>query len=155
MPGYVQTLGTASASANVALWSTNGSYAQAIRKGTYFRAELPVPNTNGPVWLALTNMALLPGGAGGTDVVATATGSLYVPQTPEQFGYDGDGNLGTDGRWTYTWDAENRLTDMTSLSGAPTGSQLKLDFTYDYEGRRIQKIVSTWNGSQYSPVNRI
>ena len=38
---------------------------------------------------------------------------------------------------------------MTSLSGAPSGSQLELKFTYDYMGRRIQKIVSTNNGSSY------
>ncbi len=87
VPGYVQSLGTASPSANVALWSTNGSYAQAFRKGAYFRAELPVANANGPLWLALTNMALLPGGSSGTDVLATATGNFFVAQTPEWFQY--------------------------------------------------------------------
>jgi RHS repeat-associated protein len=40
---------------------------------------------------------------------------------------------------------------MTSLSTAPTGSKLKLDFLYDSQGRRIQKIVSTNNGSAYYP----
>ncbi len=148
VPGYVQTLGTASASANVSLWSTNSAYALASRKGTYFRAELPVNNANGPVWAQLTNLALLPGGSS-ADVLSSAAGNLFVPKTPEQFTYDPDGNLLTDGRWTYTWDAENRLIDMTSLSGAPAGSKLKLDFTYDYKGRRIQKVVSTWNGSAY------
>src|SRR6266581_4765165 len=38
---------------------------------------------------------------------------------------------------------------MVSLSTAPTGSKRKLDFTYDYFGRRTQKIVSTNNGSSY------
>jgi hypothetical protein len=60
-----------------------------------------------------------------------------------------DGNLTQDGRWTYTWDGENRLINMTSLSGAPSGSQLQLAFAYDYQGRRIQKVVSTNNGSGY------
>ncbi len=32
----------------------------------------------------------------------------------ENFGYDLDGNLTSDGRWTYTWDAENRLISMTA-----------------------------------------
>jgi RHS repeat-associated protein len=36
---------------------------------------------------------------------------------------------------------------MTSLSTAPSGSQLQLAFTYDYMGRRIQKLVSTNNGT--------
>ncbi|HXT42394.1 MAG TPA: RHS repeat-associated core domain-containing protein, partial [Candidatus Angelobacter sp.] len=30
-----------------------------------------------------------------------------------------------------------------------SGAKKKLDYTYDYQGRRIQKIVSTWNGSAY------
>jgi RHS repeat-associated protein len=38
---------------------------------------------------------------------------------------------------------------MTSLSSAPTGSQLQLAFAYDYQGRRIQKLVSTNSGSAY------
>ena len=149
VPGYVQTLGTASASANVSLWSTNSAYALASRKGTYFRAELPVNNANGPVWAQLTNVALVPGGSS-ADVLSSAAGNLFVPKTPEQFTNDPDGNLLTDGRWTYTWDAENHLINMTSLSAAPSASKLKLDFTYDYKGRRIQKVVSTWNGSQYA-----
>ena len=148
VPGYVQTLGTAGASANVSLWSTNSAYALASRKGTYFRAELPVNNANGPVWAQLTNVALVPGGSS-ADVLSSAAGNLFVPKTAEQFTYDPDGNLLTDGRWTYTWDAENRLINMTSLSAAPSASKLKLDFTYDYKGRRVQKTVSTWNGSQY------
>jgi len=38
---------------------------------------------------------------------------------------------------------------MTSLSNAPAGSQLQLNFAYDYKGRRIQKTVSTNSGSAY------
>ena len=60
------------------------------------------------------------------------------------------GNLTNDGTWTLTWDAENRLVNMTSLSSGPARSKLKLDFSYDHQGRRIQKVVSTWNGSSYT-----
>ena len=60
-----------------------------------------------------------------------------------------DGNLLSDGRWIYAWDGENRLIGMTSLTNAPSGSQMQLAFTYDYEGRRIQKIVSTNSGGAY------
>jgi YD repeat-containing protein len=28
--------------------------------------------------------------------------------------YDSDGNLTNDGRWTYTWDAENRLSTVVA-----------------------------------------
>ena len=54
--------------------------------------------------------------------------TVFVPATPEQFAYDSDGNLTSDGRWTYNWDAENRLTDMTNHASLPAGARLKLDF---------------------------
>jgi len=36
---------------------------------------------------------------------ANVTGNAFLAGTPEAFGYDLDGNLTSDGRWTYTWDA--------------------------------------------------
>ena len=113
----------------------------AWRKGEYFQATVVSNNTAAAQWEGISV-------AGGS---FNSTGSLYVPKTPEQFSYDADGNLTNDGRWAYIWDAENRLTNMTSLASAPAGSKLKLDFIYDAKGRRIQKIVSTNNGSIYVP----
>jgi len=66
---------------------------------------------------------------------------LFVAQTPEAFKYDADGNLTNDGRWSYSWDAENRLTNMTASASVPAAAKLKLDFTYDYRGRRTWKVV--------------
>jgi RHS repeat-associated protein len=143
VPGYVQTLGTASTSANVAVWAANGSYGQAVRKGTYFRAELTVNNAGNPQWIALTNVALKPGGSS-ADVVANAAGNVFVAKTPEQFGYDADGNLTNDGRWAFTWDAENRLVRMAANTAV--GPQQVITFAYDWRGRRIQKQVSV-NGT--------
>src|SRR5205085_6578257 len=87
--------------------------------------------------------------AGQGTTTNTVIGNVFLARTPELFSYDGDGNLLTDGRWTNSWDAENRLVNLTSLSNAPTGSKFKLDLTYDYLGRRMQKIVSTNNGTAY------
>jgi len=112
----------------------------AYRKGEYFRDQVGVTNTSAPIW---QNVTVPSPGQG------SVAGCLFVPQTPEQFSYDADGNLLQDGRWTYVWDGENRLINMTSLTNAPAGSKLKLDFAYDYMGRRIQKIVSTNNGLAY------
>ena len=148
VPGYVQTLGTAGASANVSLWSTNSAYALASRKGTYFRAELPVHNANGPVWAQLTNVALVPGGSS-ADVLSSAAGNLFVPKTPEQFTYDADGNLTNDGRWSYAWDAESRLVRMTNNTSV--GPRQLITFVYDWKGRRIQKQVSA-NGAMTNNV---
>ncbi|HEU5072054.1 MAG TPA: RHS repeat-associated core domain-containing protein [Verrucomicrobiae bacterium] len=109
------------------------------RRGEYFRKELGVANTSAPVWEAVTVSS------GGSNV----TGNVFVPQTPEVFSHDADGNLTQDGRWTYTWDAENRLVSMESDAAAPTASKFRLDFAYDVQGRRIQKIVSTNDGTGY------
>ncbi|MCC5846437.1 MAG: hypothetical protein JJU05_19475, partial [Verrucomicrobia bacterium] len=49
--------------------------------------------------------------------------------TPE---YDEDGNLTSQGNWTYTWNGENRLIEATD--GVNT-----LTFEYDFQGRLIKK----------------
>src|SRR5208282_509669 len=50
--------------------------------------------------------------------------------------------------WNFTSRAEeNRLIQMTVTNGA--GPQYQLAFTYDWQGRRIQKVVSTNNDSGY------
>jgi hypothetical protein len=118
------------------------------RKGEYFRSELAVANGTGPAYVAITNVAVLPQGTN-PEIVTTIKGNLFVPQTLEVFKYDADGNLTNDGRWSYTWDGENRLLTMTGNATVPTAARLNLDFTYDYRGRRITKRVSTWNGSAY------
>jgi len=135
VPAYVDIMGLALATNPVTVNGTTAS-----RKGEYFREQVAVGNGSSAVWEGVTNSA-----AG----QAAVTGHLFVPQTPENFTYDADGNLIKDGRWTYGWDAENRLTNMTSLSTAPAGSQLQLNFVYDYKGRRIQKTVSTNSGLAY------
>ncbi|MCK9316433.1 MAG: hypothetical protein M0Q48_09875 [Verrucomicrobia bacterium] len=59
-----------------------------------------------------------------------------------------DKNMLSDGRWNYTWDAENRLTSMTVNTNV--GPQLQLDFKYDWMGRRISKTVKTNGVTSYS-----
>ena len=49
--------------------------------------------------------------------------------------YDVDGNMLTNGNWTYTWNGENRLT--TATDGTTT-----LNFKYDYLGRRVEKAIA-------------
>ena len=52
--------------------------------------------------------------------------------------YDPAGNLLTNGSWTYSWDNENRLTQVVSTSKL-------IQFSYDTQGRRIEKKV--WNNT--------
>jgi|GEM_PF-1533672 len=47
----------------------------------------------------------------------------------------------SDGRWTYTWDGENRLISIVART--TTGPQLCIKFEYDWQGRRIHKQVWT------------
>ena len=143
VPRYVNVIGTANSNATVTV-NDQSTY----RKGNYFRGEPALDNSAAAVYASLTNLAVLNNGTN-ADIVTTNIGKVFLPQTPETFGYDMDGNLTNDGRWFFGWDAENRLTNMTSLSTAPSGSLLKLDFAYDYKSRRIQKIVSTNSGSAY------
>jgi hypothetical protein len=145
--GAVDLIGSATNAASV--W-VSVAQSGADRKSNYFWLQLALTNTNGPVYQTVTTVAALPRGTN-AEYAATNTGHVFLPQTPENYGYDLDGNLTNDGRWSYGWDAENRLTNMTSLSSGPAGSLLKLDFASDYMGRRIQKIVSTNSGSSYVP----
>lgn len=83
-----------------------------------------------------------------TDATGTPTtrnGGKLLPATPENSIYDLDGNLTSDGRFTYRWDAENRLIAMQTLATVPVIAQRKLAFAYDAMGRRIRK--TTWNGT--------
>jgi RHS repeat-associated protein len=145
VPGAVDVLGSALSTATV---TVNNRPTQ--RKGDYYWAQLELTNTAGPVYQPVTNLAVLPNGTN-ADIVTNSIGSVFVAKSLESYGYDADGNLTGDGRWTFTWDGENRLVSMQGLSTLPVAAKLKVDFTYDYQGRRMQKIVSTNNGTSYVP----
>lgn len=136
VPRAVDVNGLASGPGSV---TVNGS--AATRVGDYFSSTITA-GSNSASWLTAT-VAATPGG--------TQNRTVYVPPAPEANTYDDDGNLTADGRWTYTWDAENRLTSMeTSIAAYTAGAPRQfLSFKYDYLGRRIRKTVANWNGSGY------
>ena len=131
-PGTNDVVGVALATNAV---TVNGQ--TAWRKGEYFWSTVKSNNT------AVAQLEGISVASGGT----TNKGNLFVPKTPEQFSYDADGNLTNDGRWSYVWDAENRLIQMTVNTNV--GPQYQLTFGYDAKSRRIQKIVAT-NGISIS-----
>ena len=106
----------------------------------------------------MTTLAALPNGYGtNAEYGATNIGHVFLPQTPESYGL------------RHRWQpAFRRALELWLGRGEPadqhdrperrrrSGPCSKLDFTYDYMGRRIQKIVSTNNGSGwvYSYTNR-
>ena len=143
VPGAADVIGAATNTATVTV-NNNPTY----RRGSFYQTTLSLPNTAGAVWQSVTNLAVMNNGSN-PDILTNANGNVFLPQTPESFSYDLDGNLTQDGRWQYTWDAENRLVSMQCLSSLPPAAKLKLDFLYDDQSRRTQKLVSTNSGSGY------
>ncbi len=81
-------------------------------------------------------VAVLPAATpGGEDEISAVTGRVFVAKTPERFTYDADGNMTSDGRFTYTWNDENR---MVSASNA----EVVVTYAYDHKGRMIRKTIS-------------
>jgi RHS repeat-associated protein len=79
-----------------------------------------------------------------------STATLPVGGT-NTFTHDLDGNLTAISgakNVTYTYNAENRL--ITAAPTTPAVNDKKLDMVYDYQGRRVQKITSNWNGSTWA-----
>jgi RHS repeat-associated protein len=144
VPGSVDVLGSADAATIVTV-----NDAATERRGTYFSKTLDVDNSAGPVNVPVKVVGVRGGaGANGEDAVTEDSGSIFVPPASEPYSYDDDGNLVSDGRWQYAWDAENRLTSMEALPGVAPAAKLRLEFAYDYMGRRIQKKTFGWNAQQ-------
>jgi RHS repeat-associated protein len=130
---YVDVLGIANPTTNV---TVNGNTAN--RKGEYFHWPLNVPNATAQY----PNLTIV-SQYGATQ---TQTGAVYVTASTESFQPDADGNLTSDGRWTYTWDGENRLIQMIRDTDTPAGARQKLVFEYDHQARRIRKQFFTYSG---------
>ncbi|MDR3411032.1 MAG: hypothetical protein P4L87_08845 [Formivibrio sp.] len=87
VPGYATVLGSANANATVTV-----NLQRAVRQGNYFWDELAANNSGSSLYLSLTNLAVLNNGTN-ADIIATNVGNVFLPQTPEMFGYDADGNM--------------------------------------------------------------
>lgn len=143
VPSAVDIIGSANATATVTI-NNQAPY----RRNDYYRLQLGQNNSSGAVWSSVTNYGVLNNGTN-ADIVTTNIGNVFLPKTPETFSYDSDGNLTSDGRWTYVWDAENRLIQMIANS-VTSGSQ-SLKFAYDFQGRRVSKRVWSNRGSTGTP----
>ncbi|MEO7098595.1 MAG: RHS repeat-associated core domain-containing protein [Luteolibacter sp.] len=128
-----------------ASWSVLVSGTAATRIGDIYYRAITASNGSAPVWQDVVTMR-----STGTP---TTTNKFWYAKTPTVPTYDADGNLTNDGRWIYTWDAENRLTQMETTSQATTAGHpyTKLKFVYDSQSRRIARHV--WQGgTQASPI---
>ena len=73
------------------------------------------------------------------DTLNTSTGAVLSTQT---LGYDANASLTSDGVWTYSYDAENRL-----VKAAKTGSSIS--YEYGPKGRRLASVSSTAGRTEY------
>ena len=64
--------------------------------------------------------------------------------------YDADGNLTSDGHFSYSYDAENRLIAAYPL--LPVVGSLAVVNRYDHKHRRVQKIVKQYDGATWETV---
>jgi len=137
--GTVDLIGIASALSEVEV-NEESTY----RYGEYYQAALSEDNSSTAVYPEFEVIAEL------DSVFSTNSGNIFIPKTPQVFSYDADGNLTNDGRWSFTWDAENRLTSLICIDGIPSGASNAIYYSYDDIGRRTTKIVSNWTGSAWS-----
>ncbi len=119
------------------------------QEGRFWSGGATLNNNLGPARGGILVQALKPGSPDLIQTVSDVPGQ--IAQDPETLTYDADGNLDEDGQWDYTWDAENRLKTMTSTLPTSGGYfRRRLEFTYDYLGRRVEKQVTDLTTSAVS-----
>ncbi|MEO6246029.1 MAG: RHS repeat-associated core domain-containing protein [Opitutaceae bacterium] len=148
VPGLIDVTGSAASTATV-----TANLQPTQRQGeTFFRA-VPVDNSTAAQNPAIAIVGVKNNvGSNGESVLATETRTAFLPRNPEAFTYDPDGNLTGDGRWTYVWDAENRLIAMETHPAVATilpALKRRLEFAYDLYGRRIRKVVQNGTVTGY------
>lgn len=136
VPAQVNVSGIAHPASTVTVNSQSTS-----RNGEYYWGEATANNASAADFLSITSLSVF----GTTN--NSSTGYVFVPKTSEAFSYDADGNLTNDGRWVYTWDAENRLIQVESQTTAPSASKRKITYNYDYQSRLVARKSYTNNGS--------
>ena len=113
-----------------------------------FYAPATADNSTASVKLDIVVKAVDPGPP---ELLAEESRTALLPQDPESFVYDLDGNLTRDGLWTYVWDAENRLVSVESRTDLPAAATCqRLEFAYDSRSRRIQKTVKEYDSGTSS-----
>lgn len=151
VPSGMDVLGMASLSyTDIEIELDSAAEAADYRYLRYFHHELGLNNSQSDVFGEAVIREL-----DGVTLVDETSRYVFAAEDPEEFDYDADGNLTADGRWIYEWDAENRLVKMTEsrTSGLAEAAPLELGFTYDYQGRRIQKIVREQVGPGWASVS--
>lgn len=154
VPGAVDVRGSASSTAAVIV-SSAATNLTTTRTGRDFYAALLLNNTAAPVAGSLSVVMAGPGlTASGSVPLAREWRDWLLPQTPQPYTHDADGNLLTDGVWNRTYDAENRLVaeETHSAAYAAGAKRQRFTHTYDAQGRRVAKKEYAWVNNAWSLV---
>ena len=142
-PDAVGLRGTATNTATVTVNGNAASRDNVASDTVPWHYALLADNANGGAYTFANIMAVVnPPGTNTPDIVESTSGSVYAPPQAEVLAYDDDGNLLSDGRFSYTWNGENRLV-CAEEQVCPTNRTLrKVDYAYDHQGRMVWKVVS-------------
>ncbi len=142
VPGNAQVYGEVLTNATVAV-NNNPTY----RHGVYFYGGDYAHNSANAIFKSLAIEAT------SDNSYYAQTGSVFVAKSPEQFTYDADGNLTSDGRFHYTWNGENRLVRAEELYAPDTRSPYVVTYAYDHQGRMIRKDITTISGAAIKSIS--
>ena len=147
VPRAVDVLGLAHPDAYI---SVDGQSATRAAELFHYVLDLgTLPDPDDPQWREFTVTGTLTGGGhNDADRIAEETQTAYLPSNPEIFDHDPDGNLLHDGRWEYTWDAENRLRRMDSLPVAVAAGGARMGSGFN------SCIGSVWNQGRIPSMAR-
>ena len=143
--------GTVANDSNIKVAAGSTAAALAGRQGRHWGDNITLENSVAPFQGDLSIYAV----NATTNKKMVETRTAFIPPTAQAMTYDDDGNITNDGVWTYEWDAENRLTAMQTTLNAIAGGvpAQRLEFKYDYQHRRVEKLVrGGWNGSAFTTV---
>ena len=137
-PGVIPIRRRAEADAKVAVTTTIGGTSATYmpeRSGQDFSIDIPVDNSQGAVTAAVQVDALRHDDTLDIDLHRRLSGDYTVPAAvPEAPAYDLDGNMLSHDGWACAWNAQDRLVSATK-------GTTRLEFAYDYLGRRFEKKV--------------
>ncbi len=127
--------------------TVNGANA-ATRQGDYYAHWIGLGSAGTSAWQGIAVNSTYGGGS---------TRSAWLAASPQAYAYDLDGNLLSDDRWDYAYDAENRLLAMQTraavLGFMPNVDARRVEFTYDWQGRQVRKReLAGYNGAAYTSV---
>ena len=132
--GFLLVEGT-STNATVKVYETGSTEETATRKNNYYFRDWDPDTTSTASDYPEINIK--------EDTRVSDTKNAWIPVVSESPTYDAKGNLTADALWSYTYDEENRLIQMTETSAAATAGfpDTTITFKYDYLGRRVEKKV--------------